>query len=56
MSERSYAQVEVPQGILERFKKVATANVWDILLGHSGVYFSYIPEFGVNEHLIKLVE
>ena len=47
MSERSYAQVEVPQGILERFKKVATANVWDILLGHSGVYFSYIE----NVHL-----
>ena len=37
----------MPQGILDRFKEVATANVWDILLGHSGVYFSYIE----NVHL-----
>ena len=47
MSDRSYAQVEIPQSILDRFKKVATANIWDILLGHSGVYFSFIE----NVHL-----
>ena len=42
MSESTYASVDVPQKILERFKNVATANVWDILLRHSGVYFSYM--------------
>lgn len=37
MSERTYAPVDVPQQTLDRFKNVATANVWDILLRHSGV-------------------
>jgi len=42
MSESTYASADVPQQILDRFKNVATANVWDILLRHSGVYFSYM--------------
>lgn len=42
MSESTYASVDVPQEILDRYKNVATANLWDILLRHSGVYFSFM--------------
>ena len=37
MTERSYSPVEVPQHILDRFKKLPVATVWHVVHSSAGV-------------------
>ena len=42
MNERSYAPVEVPQHILDRFKKLPVATVWHVVHSTAGVPLPYM--------------
>ncbi len=44
MSDRSFTPVEVPQKILDRFKKLPVATVWHTVHRYAGVPFPYMND------------
>ncbi|MCY3898380.1 MAG: hypothetical protein OXF86_07400 [Caldilineaceae bacterium] len=44
MTERSYSPVEVPQHILDRFKKLPVATVWNSVHKYAGVPLPYMSD------------
>ena len=44
MTERSFTPVEVPQHILDRFKKLPVATVWHTVHRYAGVPLPYMQD------------